>query len=271
MSTSPSNGGVVQRSALFVPGDRPERFDKAANSGAHGIILDLEDAVSDGAKLVAREAIDGWLNNGSVACVRVNSVDTPWFVDDVAMVCGHPNVSVMLPKAEAESLVQLRGLSAALEVIALVETVAGYVGVRDVATNYGVSRLAFGSVDFSLESGIEDAGDNLTSVRTQLVIESRFAGLVAPLDGVSVEVQDVEVLAAEALRSRQLGFGGKMCIHPKQVGLVNAAYRPTEEQLVWAGRVVEAFRLSEGSATKVDGEMVDKPVFDRASEMLERH
>lgn len=267
MSTSPSSSRTI-RSALFVPGNRPERFDKAVASGAHGIILDLEDAVAEGAKGSARDAISDWLDGGLPACVRINDASTTWFADDVAMVREHPNVSVMLPKAEGEALARLTATLPDREIVALVETIAGYVGVRDVATNYGVARLAFGSVDFSVESGIEDVAEGLTAVRTQLVIESRFAGLVAPLDGVSVEVQDVAALEVAALRSRQLGFGGKMCIHPKQVEPVNSAFLPSVEQVAWAQRVVEAFVASGGSATKVDGEMIDKPVVERATAML---
>ncbi|ROZ68793.1 CoA ester lyase [Ramlibacter sp. WS9] len=254
----------IARSFLFVPGDRPERFSKAAASGAHDVIMDLEDAVAPAAKAQARSAVAAWLGDGGRAVVRINGADTPWFEEDVVMLHAAPGARVMLPKAEPHSLARLAQLLPQHAVIALVETVAGYLALREVAAARGVERLAFGSVDFAAESGIADEGEAMTGIRIQFVLESCRAQLAPPVDGVGVEFHDEGTMQADALRSRQLGFGGKLCIHPRQVPAVNGAFRPSEAEVGWAQRVLAAFELSRGAATSVDGKMIDKPVVERA-------
>ncbi len=246
----------IARSFLFVPGDRPERFAKAAASGAHEIVLDLEDAVAPAAKDQARHAVGAWLADGGRAIVRINGADTPWFEGDLAILRAAPGAQVMLPKAEPGSLVRLAQALPQRAVIALVETVAGYLSLSDVAACRGVERIAFGSVDFAAESGIADEGEAMTGIRTQIVLVSCHARLAAPIDGVGLEFNDEAVMHADALRARQRGFGGKLCIHPRQVSFVNAAFRPSQDEIAWARRVLEA--------TAVDGKMVDKPVVERA-------
>jgi citrate lyase subunit beta/citryl-CoA lyase len=256
------------RSLLFVPGDRPERFDKAAASGAHEIILDLEDAVAPAAKAGARDAVARWLDGGRQAQVRVNGWQTPWFDDDLALLRTLPSATPMLPKADAESLAAAAAALPQRHVVALLETARGWRDLRAVAALPGVARIAFGSIDFEAETGIADDGDALTAVRTQIVLESRAAGLAAPIDGVSLAFDDEDALRGQALRARRFGFGGKLCIHPRQVAPVNDAWRPSAEELAWAGRVLAAFQASGGGVTTVDGKMVDKPVVERARQIL---
>jgi citrate lyase subunit beta / citryl-CoA lyase len=254
----------LSRSFLFVPGDRPERFVKAVASGAHEVILDLEDAVAPSAKPQARAAVAAWLADGGRAIVRINAADTPWFADDVAMLRAAPQARAMLPKAAPDSLGRLSQALPQRSVIALVETVAGYLALREVVNAPNVERVAFGSVDFAAESGITDEGEGMTAIRTQLVLESCLASLAPPIDGVGVEFSDDAVMRSDALRSRRLGFGGKLCIHPRQVQAVNAAFRPAQDEVAWAQRVLAAFEHSHGAATAVDGKMIDKPVVERA-------
>lgn len=261
---SSSASGRLARSLLFVPGDRPERFEKAAATGAHAIILDLEDAVAPGAKQEARKQVAQWLSAGRDAMVRINGTDTPWHEDDVAMMKSAGAHLVMFPKAEARSVARMGAMWPGCRITALIETVAGYFQAREVAGVSGVERLAFGSVDFSSESGIADEGEALTSVRCAIVLASCDGGLHAPIDGVSLEFNDAARMTADVLRTRQLGFGGKLCIHPKQVGAVNAAFMPSHAEREWAHRVLSAFEASGGGATAVDGKMVDKPVVERA-------
>jgi citrate lyase subunit beta/citryl-CoA lyase len=252
------------RSLLFVPGDRPERFDKAVASGAHEVILDLEDAVAPAAKPQARESVASWLASGRNALVRINAADTAWYEDDLRMIQHAAGAGVMLPKADVDSLARTVRALPECRIIALLETVAGYMGLHQVAAIPGVERIAFGSVDFATESGIVDEGDAMTAIRTHIVLESRHAGLAAPIDGVSVEFGDDGRMRADALRSKQLGFGGKLCIHPRQVAAVNAAFQPSPAEVQWALRVIAAFEASNGAATAVDGKMIDKPVVERA-------
>jgi citrate lyase subunit beta/citryl-CoA lyase len=176
--------------------------------------------------------------------------------------------AVMLPKADAASIARTARAVPGTRVIALLETVAGYMQLREVASSPGVERIAFGSVDFSAESGIADEGAALTAVRTAIVLASIHAGLQPPIDGVSVEFNDEALMTADARRSRQLGFGGKLCIHPRQVAPVNAAFLPTAAEREWAQRVLAAFEASGGAATALDGKMIDKPVVDRARRII---
>ena len=258
----------LPRSLLFVPGHRPERFDKAAASGAHQVVLDLEDAVGPEAKTEARQRVAAWLKAGGQAMVRVNAADTQWYAEDIEMLQAIPGAAVMLPKACKDSLASVIHGLAGRSVIGLLETVRGYMQLRDLCAIQGLERLAFGSLDFGTESGIADELDALTAVRTNIVLESAYAGLKAPLDGVSTEFNDLERMRSDVLRSKQLGFGGKLCIHPRQVAVVNDAFLPTTEQYQWAQRVMVAFEQSKGAATAIDGKMIDRPVVDHAQRII---
>ena len=154
----------------------------------------------------------------------------------------------------------------ACAVIAIIETAAGFEGIDAVARTPGVVRLAFGSLDLQADLGIDDGDLPLHYFRSRIVLAARLGGLAAPIDGVCTALDDDGVLAAELARARRFGFGGKLCIHPRQVAAVGAAFRPTAEQLSWAERVVAA--AGSGAAARVDGRMVDAPVVARARELL---
>jgi citrate lyase subunit beta/citryl-CoA lyase len=259
---------LIPRSHLFVPGDRPDRFDKAAVSGAHEVILDLEDAVAPAAKTQARDAVFTWLAAGKRAVVRINAADTDWYAEDMELLRALSGATVMLPKADAESVAQTVEMLSGRPIIALLETASAFMDLERLATTPGVARMAFGSVDFSADTGIVDEGDALTAVRTQIVMASRYAGLVAPIDGVSVEFTNVARMEQEALRSHRLGFGGKLCIHPRQVAAIHAMFKPSPQERSWATRVLAAFDASHGAATALDGKMIDKPVVERARRIV---
>lgn len=259
---------LVDRSLLFVPGHRPERFDKAVASGAHQVVLDLEDAVGPNDKQDARQAIFTWLQAGGQAIVRINAAGTEWFDDDLKMLQNTPSAGVMLPKVCYESLTNVTNRLGGRTIIGLLETVSGYLELRQICSVAGLKRLAFGSLDFGTESGISDEADSLTAIRTSIVLESVYAGLMVPIDGVSTELNDPDRMRSDALRSKQLGFGGKLCIHPRQVKVVNDAFLPTREEYDWALKVNAAFQNSKGAATAVDGKMIDKPVVDHAQRII---
>jgi citrate lyase subunit beta/citryl-CoA lyase len=260
------------RSWLFVPGDRDDRFPKAAGSGAEMVICDLEDAVAEDAKAAARSGVTRWLSAGGAACVRINAHGTPFHDDDVAALAGLPGLrAVMLPKAEDPAVVGR--LSAALgrgtAVVALVETALGVHRAHDLAVAPGVARLAFGSIDLALDLGARDEPTALLFARSALVLASRVAGLPAPVDGVTPELDDLSVVEAAAAAAAGLGFGGKLCVHPGQVDAVHAGFRPTEAEAEHARRVLAA--ATAGGAARVDGQMIDRPVLARARQVLERH
>jgi citrate lyase subunit beta/citryl-CoA lyase len=252
-------------SLLFVPGHRPDRFAKAADAGAGAIILDLEDAVAPADKDTAREHVAAWLADGGGGIVRINAPGTPWYADDLKAVAGHP---VMLPKAEApEQVAEVAGT--ANGVLPLIETAAGILNAAQILATVGVVRAAFGSIDLSAGLGVHpDDTTALLFARAQMVLASAAAGVAGPVDGVTTDVTDEERLVADARHGAALGFTGKMCIHPRQLAAVHDVFRPSDEELAWARRVVEAF--SGAGAGTLDGKMIDKPVVDRARRLLAR-
>src|SRR5690606_37633455 len=142
----------TERSVLFVPGHRRDRFDKAVGSGADAIILDLEDAVAPEAKHSAREAVHGWLAAGGQALVRINAADTPWFAEDLRMLGALPQAGVMLAKADVAALQQVLGALPGRRLVALLQTVAGFMELPAMCRVPGLAQLAFGSVDFGIDS-----------------------------------------------------------------------------------------------------------------------
>ncbi|USQ76058.1 HpcH/HpaI aldolase/citrate lyase family protein [Ornithinimicrobium cryptoxanthini] len=263
------------RSFLFVPGDRPERFDKAIASGADVVIIDLEDAVAPEAKASARDATVAWLAGGGRAAVRVNAADSPEHEDDVAALAGIATaatdsglVAIVLPKADDPDLASSVANQTGVPVIALVESALGLVRAHEIASATGVSRLAFGHLDYAVDLGSGNGREPMLHARSTLVLTSRAAGLPGPIDGVTTALDETEVLTDDLAYARDLGLTGKLLIHPKQVEPTHAAHRPSEEDVAWAQRVIEA--AASGGAVRVDGDMVDAPVVARAEDVLRR-
>lgn len=262
-------------SLLFVPGHRPDRFDKAASAGAGAVILDLEDAVAPEAKDDARKHVAEWLGargpGADPAVVRINPAGTPWYDADVAAVAACPGTAVMLPKAETADAVA--GLVAALgdgaAVLPLIETADGVLNARAVLAVTGVVRAAFGSIDLSAQLGVDPTDTTaLLYARSALVLASAGAGVAPPLDGVTTDITDDDLLGADTRHAASLGFTGKLCIHPRQLSVVQAALAPTDDELAWARRVLDA--AGDGGVTVLDGKMIDKPVVERARRTLAR-
>jgi citrate lyase subunit beta/citryl-CoA lyase len=252
----------IPRSYLFVPGNRPDRFQKALNSGAHAVILDLEDGVAPSNKQAARESVAQWLHPDRPSVLRVNGIGTEWFEEDLAL-CGRPGVAaVILPKAECSEQVQelVRPAGAKFALLPLIESARGFDNARAIASCQGVQRLIFGPLDFQADLGIDGDNEELLFFRSQLVLLSRLAGIEPPVDGPTTAIGEPELVRAEALRARRLGFGGKLCIHPRQVPIVNECFAPTPAEVEWAEKIMEAAARSGGGAVAVDGKMVDRPV-----------
>jgi citrate lyase subunit beta/citryl-CoA lyase len=252
----------LKRSYLFVPGNRPERFAKAIASGAGVVILDLEDAVPPDAKAAAREAVCQWLReHADAAWVRVNGTDTEFFEDDLRALSQVRATGLMLPKTES-------AVDLGMPVIPLIESAVGLWNALEIARGPQVERLAFGSVDFQLDAGIQGEDQALLFARSQLVIVSRIARLAAPIDGVTVQIADAAQLERDVARARALGFGAKLCIHPSQIASVERGLAPSDEELRWAQAVVSAFEQAAGNAVRLDGKLIDLPVVERARRLL---
>ncbi len=257
----------LPRSYLFVPGSRPERFDKALGAGADAVIVDLEDAVPMQDKAGARAALARWLAPSHTVVVRINAPDTEWFGDDLAL-CASPGVAaVIVPKAEhVQSLQQVARVAPGRAILPLIESAAGFDAMRALASCDGVQRLVFGSIDFQLDLGIQD--DELLFYRSQIVLVSRLANRAAPVDGVTAAFDDDAALQRDTERARRFGFGAKLCIHPRQIAGVNRGLSPSDADVAWARRVVEAADRAQGAAVAVDGKMIDRPVILRAQALL---
>jgi citrate lyase subunit beta/citryl-CoA lyase len=266
---------VTPLTYLFVPGNRPERFAKALASHAERVILDLEDAVSPQDKASARASIGSWLASAEPASrarvlVRINDALSPWHTDDLAWLQSQPLSEVMLSKCETpdQVAVVLRHLPAGAQVLPLMETVLGVHGAVAVAQAPGVSRLAFGSIDYQLDLGVDAHSPALEHASVALTVASRLADLPAPVAGVTPDL-DPSVVAADAERALALGMGAKLCIHPQQIDAARQAFVPSPATVAWAHRVVDTWEHTQHpGAVQVDARMVDKPVYLRARRLL---
>jgi citrate lyase subunit beta/citryl-CoA lyase len=255
------------RTFLFVPGNRHERFQKAARSGADVVILDLEDGVAPGDKPTAREAIArGWLDVQAIGIpivVRLNALSTVYGEDDLAWATHlHSPAAVMLPKAESAAPIErvhdaLGGVPAGLTAVA---------GAR------GVLRLFLGNIDFMADTGIVCGAEEaeVAPLRFAIALATRTFRLASPVDGVTIQISDLDRLRSDTLRAIRFGFGGKMCIHPSQVPVIHDACCPADDELAWARKVLAADEAAGGAATQVDGKLVDLPVVLQARRTLAR-
>jgi citrate lyase subunit beta/citryl-CoA lyase len=201
--------------------------------------------------------------------VRINGADSAWFEDDLVL-CAVPGVAgIVLPKAEHEASLARLDAAGAAAILPLIESGLGLWNAAALARMSRVQRLVFGSIDFSLDLNIQESHETLLHARSQLVLASRVAGIAAPVDGVTTSFDDPARVHGDTLRARALGFGGKLCIHPRQVAPVHQAFAPTAAELDWAGRVVAAAEAARGGAVALDGKMVDRPVIMIAQHMLE--
>jgi citrate lyase subunit beta/citryl-CoA lyase/(S)-citramalyl-CoA lyase len=274
------------RSLLFVPGSRPDRFEKALAAGADSICIDLEDAVPPQDKASARAGVIGWLEanaDSSPACaigVRMNGLDTLDGLKDIiafSETSARPDF-LMVPKAGSHSA--LVNLTQLLEMnrpnrrqVALWVVIESVLGLKNASSIAGVCGMRggvlFGGADYSLAIGTGMDWEALFHARSTLATEVRVTN-GALMDVPYLNVKDEEGLRAECVRVKALGFDGKACIHPSQVAIVNEVFSPSEAELDWARRVAEAGRSQDGRAVLLDGKMLDIPVYLRAERILSK-
>ena len=270
-SASPRGGALLSaRSYLYVPGDRPDRLEKAVERAGDAIIADLEDAVALPAKDVALREVVGWLAAADPTrrelWVRVNVGARG--LEEIAALRELPALrGVLLPKATLESV---RTVTAALGtggcVAALVETARGLVEAAQLAAVPGVSHLGIGEADLTAELGVTPSADGreLLPLRMQIVVASAAAALPAPTGPVYLQVRDLEGLQASTQALRASGFGSRSAVHPDQVPVIEDVFTPTDAELATAREVVAAYdaALVAGTAVGVDagGGFVDEAV-----------
>ena len=253
---------------LFVPGTRPERFLKALDSGASAVILDLEDAVAEEDKETARASIrSAWPQFSEEQkkrlVIRTNSPGSKFYSADLILAQELQVACILIPKSE--SLDQINGAALILPktaIIPMIETAVGLYKINEIANSNQVLRLALGNLDLQADLGMicDPQESELQTARYQIVLASRLAQITPPVDGVTPSTDDLARITDDAERAKRMGFGAKLCIHPKQVAIVQTAFMPTEEEIHWAQRVIEADHASKGGAVKLDGKMIDRPV-----------
>jgi len=253
---------------LFVPGTRSDRFAKALDSGASGVIIDLEDAVAAEDKETARNAIrSAWpsftAEQKKRLVIRSNSPGSKPYSADLILAQELDVACLLIPKSESAD--EMNGAALVLPntaLIPMIETAIGLDRLHEIANANQVIRLALGNLDLQADLGMvcDPQETELHTARYQIVLASRVAQIAPPIDGVTPTTDDVVRIQDDAERAKRMGFGGKLCIHPKQVGIVKSAFMPSEEEVTWAQRVIEADKTSKGAAVKLDGRMIDRPV-----------
>jgi citrate lyase beta subunit len=282
---------AAARSLLFTPAGDARKADKALAGAADLVVLDLEDAIAPSRKDEARRWLAGYLaasppRTHLAVWIRINAPDTPWGAADLAAVAALPVAGLVLPKASLQALDAIATVpppgqappdkappGKALPVIALIETARGLREAYQVAAHDQVAALLLGGADLGAELGWIPRPDGLELLhaRSSLVVDSAAAGIRPPFDVVRIDYRDTGGLIAEAAQARSLGFGGKACIHPDQVGPVNEAFSPSREELEAARGIVAAFETAarQGHGVAVaGGQMIDQPVVGRARALL---
>lgn len=265
------------RSFLFVPGNRPERFLKAIDSGADAVVIDLEDSVplqgKDAARAGVRQALPT-LPASACVVVRINSPETAIGLQDAQALAACPQLAgLMVPKCEsAQTLQAVSRLLPGLPLLPIIESAAGYLALPQIALAPNVCRLVVGHIDFLADTGMVCSPDQreLDTLRFQVAMCTRAGQLAAAVDGVTVSVDDEAALRADTERAVRFGMGGKLCIHPRQVQGVHAAFRPTATEVDWAQSVLAVMAASAGAAVQLDGKMIDAPVLLQAQRILAR-
>lgn len=278
----------VFRTFLFAPANHPRRREKAFTIGADAVILDLEDACAISEKAASRVEVARAMQQprNCLGYVRVNPLSTVFAYGDFVETIQRGLDGVILPKVDAPGdlltadwlMTQLerdRGLApGSVDLIPIIETAKGMAGLAEILrATPRVKRAAFGAGDFTLDMGItwsRDEGE-LLPYRSQMVLQSRAAGIEPPIDTVWTDLKDPEGFAVSASKVRELGFQGKMCIYPDQVDVVNRAFTPTEAQVARAQRIMDAFAEAEAkgsSAIQLDGQFIDYPIMYGARRVL---
>lgn len=285
-------GIVPLRTALFVPGNRPDRVDKAVRSGADAVIIDLEDAVPLNLKAETRPKVRQKVieHMDQRIFVRVNALGTEFFHEDIDSVVVEGLDGVIAPKMESAAQIRevYECLVAAEEkqgiapgkilIIPLIESAAGVERISEIVTEKTVRdrlfTVAFGALDYTLDLGIEMTreGMELLYPRSRIAIACRAAGIEPPLDTpFMIDLRDIEALKEDAARARALGFQGKQCIHPNQIEPCHAVFSPSQEEIQQAQRIVAAFEEAEAKGTaaiQLDGKFIDYPAVERSRRII---
>ncbi len=280
------------RTALFVPGNRPDRVDKAVDTAADVVIIDLEDAVpysqKNETRPVVREKILKY--HQRPVFVRVNALNTEFFQDDLNAVLVKELACIMVPKVDAADQIQEinrrllkveenKGVRpGSVAIMPLIESALAVENVFQIVTQRTdperLFTVAFGAADFALDMGFEitKTGEELCYPRARIAVACRAAGVAPPLDTpFMIDLKDFEALEADIKQARRYGFQGKLCIHPNQIDMCNRLFSPSKAEIQYARKVIQAFDAAEAggsAAIQVEGKFIDYPVVERCRRIL---
>ena len=277
------------RTLLFAPGNHPRRVEKALCLKADAVILDLEDAVAIAEKVATRAIVVDALQSEryGLGYVRVNAYDTDFCFGDLLVVVAKGVDGIVLPKVETSA--QLRSVdwvvsqlerekrlpAGGIDIIPIIETGKGVANVHDIASaGTRIKRLSFGAGDYTKDMAMRwtrHEGE-LAHARAEIAVASRAAGLEAPLDTVWIHIKETDGCIKSAELVCDMGYQGKLCIHPDQVDPVNAVFTPSDDDVDFAEKVVKAFEEAEAqglASIQVDGYFVDYPIVDQAQRTLD--
>lgn len=283
---------ILLRTALFVPGNRPERIEKALNTDADVVIVDLEDAVPLSEKEKTRSKVCEKVPQfaGRMALVRVNALYSPFIQGDLEEVIIRGIKGIMLPKVEApDDIHDINKLLLNVErkrslpegyfhLFPLIESASGVQRIHDIVSVKTIPQriytVAFGAADYTLDMGIELTleGSELFYARSRISVACRAAGIAPPIDTpFMIDFNDIEALINDAIRAKKLGFQGKLVIHPKQIEPCNRIFSPSPEEIAKAEKIVQAFEAAEAAgigAIQLNGRLIDKPIVQHARDIL---
>jgi citrate lyase beta subunit len=260
---------------LFVPAIRIDRVAKAFASGADAVIVDLEDAVALEDKPSAREELQQYYDSADYQpiWVRINKAGSEEFFKDIVLCQKMPHLAgVLLAKAEQvddiESVHQLTNLP----VIALIESAMGLYQIDSMAKAVGLAAFSYGFLDLcndlQVQVGTPAADIIANQIRYQLILTSKVHQLLPPIDTIYPDFNNEVGLSERVQLWSKMGMSGMLCIHPKQVSVVQQTLQPTDEALLFAQLVVEEYERSGQAVFEIDGEMVDAPVIERSRQLL---
>lgn len=280
---------MIPRTWMFIPGSDEKKLKKVQQLCADVFIYDLEDAVSPEGKKDARALVRKYIkaNQEKENFIRINGFHTPYFYDDLLDLIDSGLTGIVLPKAETkEEIMSLdhilvereskRNLNKGqIKIVPLIESALGLYNSYEIASaSQRVQQLAFGSMDyaFDIKAIITKDAHELLYARSHLVVTSRAAGVGPPIDTVYVDIKNHKGFLAETQLVKELGFQGKLIIHPDQVDLVNQVFAPNPEEIEEAERIVRAFEqaLAKGEGVlQLEGKMIDLPIVERAKRTLQ--
>jgi citrate lyase beta subunit len=267
------------RCLLFTPANKPERFEKAKELGADGVIIDLEDAIALEGKDEAREIVINHLKSmqhdkNFLQCVRINSLRTAAGLKDILALkdSGHMPDLIMLPKTESAHEIQILNELLSpnnVPLIPLIETAKGLFNAAEIAREQQVTALLFGGADFSADLGAKLEWAPMESFRAQLSMAAAQAG-VAVIDVPYLHLNDFDDsgVITETEKVKAMGYTCKTSIHPKHIAPILSVFNPSEEEVARAKRIVAAFDAAKGNACQIDGKMIDIPVVRSAQRIL---